>query len=244
MCLRKIFLGLLVAALSMQSAQGQVRLIGDPLRDVQQTLQARQLLAVDSDLQGINIGVIVRDRVATLWGPAPSAEVAFRAELSLRAMIELVEIRNELFVSDLMEPMRRPTRLDNARRPLTNWLTPPGSIEPRPILQAPVPLKTPEATEAKRPISQELPPIPLPDLGPPQIEPDVSGERDRRLIEAVRTALQGNDRFHAVLFAVQEGRVRLKMTEPDTVILHEAAQIMSHLPNVAAVLVEIKSNPR
>jgi hypothetical protein len=34
------------------------------------------------------------------------------------------------------------------------------------------------------------------------------------------------------------------MAEPDTIILHEAAQIMSHLPNVAAVLVEVKTDPR
>jgi hypothetical protein len=246
MCCRRVILGLLFAVLSTQTspAQGQLRLIGDPQRDVQQTIQARRLLAADADLQEHNLGVIVRDRVATLWGPAPSAEVAFRAELCLRTMIELVEIRNELFVSDLIEPIRRRLKTDNAIQILPDWTTPPTQNERRPILQAPIPIKAPEATADKRPTLPELPPIPLPELGPPQIEPDVSGNRDQRLLEAVGTALQSNDRFRAVLFSVKEGRVSLKMTEPDTSILHEAAQAVSRLPNVAAVLVVEKTNSR
>ena len=79
-------------------------------------MEARKLLADDSDLEAFNIGVTVRNRVATLWGPVPSIEVAFRAELVLRSMFELTAVRNELFVSELVEPMRKPLRIDNPPR--------------------------------------------------------------------------------------------------------------------------------
>ena len=55
--------------------------------------RARKLLADDPDLETFNIGVSVQNRVATLWGPVPSIEVAFRAELVLRTMFELTAVR-------------------------------------------------------------------------------------------------------------------------------------------------------
>src|SRR5437868_600958 len=85
---------------------GQRRIPSETVRDVQHTLQARKLLSDDPDLAPFNIGVTVTDRVAVLWGPVPSAEVAFRAELCVKTMVALVEIRNELFVCDLSEPTR------------------------------------------------------------------------------------------------------------------------------------------
>lgn len=240
---RRVFLGLLLGGLALQPlhAQGPVRLLGDPVRDVQQTVQARRLLSSEADLQDLNLGVIVRDRVATLWGPAPSAEMAFRAELCLRRMIELAEIRNELFVTDLLEPVRRPLK---GKRIEPDWARPPDSNAVRTILQMPVPFAQAEVTETKRTLLPDLPAIPLPALGSPQIEPDLSGARDRRLLEVVRTALQGSARFRAVLVAVNEGCVSLKMAQPDAIILQEAAQVVSYLPHVAAVLVEMRASPR
>src|SRR6266540_3074712 len=109
----------LMAALSASAGQaGPARIGGDPARDVRQTIQARKLLSDDPELAEWNIGVTVRDRVATLWGPVPSAQVAFRAELCLKAMIELAEVRNELFLSDQLKPMRVPLKIDN-RPPLS-----------------------------------------------------------------------------------------------------------------------------
>src|SRR5947209_10088994 len=104
---------LLAISVSLGSA-GPVRTLGDPLRDVRQTIQARKLLADDPELAAWNIGVTIQDRVATLWGPVPSAEIAFRAELCLRTVIELAEVRNQLFVSEALKPMRVPLKIDNA----------------------------------------------------------------------------------------------------------------------------------
>src|ERR1044071_9815392 len=99
---------ILTTMLSECVSAGPARLGGDPSRDTRHTMQARRLLAEDPDLAPWNIGVIVQDRVATLWGPVPSAEVAFRAEICLKSMIELIEVRNELFLSDQLKPMRVP----------------------------------------------------------------------------------------------------------------------------------------
>ena len=67
-------------------------------RDVVLTIQARRRLLKDRELGTLNVGVRVRNRVAVLWGPVPSVELALKAESCVREMFEIVEIRNELFV--------------------------------------------------------------------------------------------------------------------------------------------------
>ena len=123
--MRAWFLGFTVwlGFASLVDAQ-PIRATRDLSRDVMQTMQARQRLHADPDLAAWNIGVSVENRVATLFGPAPSAEAIFRAELCLRNMIGLAGIRNELFVSDLLAPADPPLRL------LTPALNPPELAPP------------------------------------------------------------------------------------------------------------------
>ena len=71
----------------------------DPIDDVVQTVHARKLLYDDARLRDLNIGISVKNRIATLWGPAPSLELAQLAESRLRAVVEIREVRNELHVS-------------------------------------------------------------------------------------------------------------------------------------------------
>jgi BON domain len=68
-------------------------------RDMMLTLQARRALLRDPVLGPLNLGVHIRNRVATLWGPVPSAELGFKAELCLRGLVEVVEVRNDLLVT-------------------------------------------------------------------------------------------------------------------------------------------------
>jgi hypothetical protein len=131
------------------SGAGQGGIIGDPVRDARQTMQARQLMLDDPELARINIGVIVTDRVAVLWGPVPSAEVAFKAELCVRTMIELVEVRSELFVSELLQPIRAPLKIDIPPLFLPEHLPPKLPVERRPILGAPGLLTGQDKAEAK-----------------------------------------------------------------------------------------------
>jgi osmotically-inducible protein OsmY len=243
---------------------GQSRIIGDPARDVRQTMQARKLLLADPELARINIGVIVRNRVAVLWGPVPSAEVAFKAELCVRTMIELVEIRNELFVSELLEPIRTPLKIDIPPLFLPDHTPPKLPVEPRPILGAPGLLMGQDKAEAKNPLSQPtlkpkktlsevkvLPPATLPKLGLPQAdvprklaEPPGMTETERELAAAIRTFLQSKSTFGSVQFAVKDRRVYLKAADQDSDALHEAARGIARLPNVEGVVLPDKTSPR
>lgn len=64
--------------------------------DLDQTITCRRLMLEDPILGPLNLGVRVRNRVATLWGPTPSRDVSRRAEQCLRTMIELADVKNEL----------------------------------------------------------------------------------------------------------------------------------------------------
>src|SRR5947209_7637347 len=68
-------------------------------RDVMLTMLARRALLLDAELAPLNLGVRVRNRVATLWGPVPSAELAFKAEQRLRGLLELLAVHSELIVA-------------------------------------------------------------------------------------------------------------------------------------------------
>src|SRR5437762_2073213 len=56
------------------------------MRDLYLTIQARRALLRDKELGGLNVGVQVRNRVAILWGPVPTVELAFKAEVCLREL--------------------------------------------------------------------------------------------------------------------------------------------------------------
>jgi hypothetical protein len=77
------------------------------LVDVTQTMQVRKLLQEDETLKPYNLGVRVENRVAILWGPVPSPEIARRAEQRIRRMIEIAKVRNETIVM-VDEPQRNP----------------------------------------------------------------------------------------------------------------------------------------
>ena len=61
--------------------------------EVFKAFQKAALLAVCAAL---NLGVTVKDGIAVLWGPVPSVELSFPAEARLRALIELIDVRNRL----------------------------------------------------------------------------------------------------------------------------------------------------
>jgi osmotically-inducible protein OsmY len=238
MCIDRLIAGL-VFLFAVASAQaGQNRIDGDEARDVRQTMEARKLLADEPELEACNIGVSVQNRVATLWGPVPSIEVAFRAELVLRTMFELTAVRNELFVSELVEPIKKkPLRIDNPPQLLPDLAPPKLPALPRLMPGAPGVLM---GTETKRPASQPtVKEKPLPVL--PRIEaivpaPAPAADGDAQLTSAVRNLLAENAAFRQVQFIVKDGRVYLRTTGPETDALHEAARTVARLPNVAGVV--------
>jgi hypothetical protein len=132
-------------------------------RDMHHTIAARRLLLLDAELAPLNLGVRVRNRVATLWGPVPTADLGFKAEARLRTLLELIEVRNELIVIGDDPRLRIP------------GLPPPGAFLPPPPLpglpnlpayEAPPPLPRPGAAPASTP--PPLDPVELPPLRLPQ----------------------------------------------------------------------------
>src|SRR5947209_6585754 len=65
---------------------------------------ARKALLQDKRLGGLNVGVTVRDRVATLWGPLPSAEAVNEALERLKQVPGIVKVVDTTKVSPPADP--------------------------------------------------------------------------------------------------------------------------------------------
>ena len=86
----------------------------------------------------------------------PTAEAAFRAELVVKTMFELTAVRNELFVSELVEPRRSPLRIENRPKQMPE-IVPPKLPEPRSMSGAPGVLT---GSDKKRPAEKNRPTLP------------------------------------------------------------------------------------
>ena len=219
---------------------GSLRVPVDIDRDVFQTILARKLLQDDPDLMAWNIGVTVQDRVLVLWGPVPSAEVLFRAELCVKTMPGLAGVRNELFVCEPIEGVKTPLRIQLPPTHLPDRLPPklppesrapagaPGVLAKQeiPMTTTEKPAKQPNATPASAKPSR---PSDTPTLGAPL--PDARPA----LADAVHATLQSQPTFRSIEFAVSEGHVYLRGSDPGALI--EAAQRIARLPGVAGVVI-------
>ena len=242
MCVRRVLVVMvLVLGFAPSARAGQTRPDADRVRDITHTIEARRILMEEPELADLNIGVTVRNRVATLWGPVPSAENAFRAELCLRTMIELAEVRSELFVSDQLEDRRPPIKMIRPAPLMLPDRLPPklpmerGPVYPMPELQVPQELSEikPKAAAAIKVVRPDASPVPM--LG--ESQPDNMTQAERALAAAVRTVLQGKTAYREVQFAVKDGRVYLKAAAINTDVLHEVARAVARLPNVEGVIV-------
>ena len=93
------FIGLVSVLLGFSSLHAQPLGFEDITQDLDQTMECRRLLLEDPILGRLNLGVRVKNRVAVLWGPAPSREISRRAEQCLRTMIELADVKNEMHLA-------------------------------------------------------------------------------------------------------------------------------------------------
>jgi hypothetical protein len=93
------FTFLAMAAASLFLARGPLSAAPPDIDDILLTIKVRQILHQDQELRPYNIGVIVVDRVAILFGPVSKIEHALRAEARLRDLFELRDVRNDLDVS-------------------------------------------------------------------------------------------------------------------------------------------------
>jgi osmotically-inducible protein OsmY len=73
--------------------------LNDAYRDLQLTVHVRRALREDESLGSVNVGVRVRDGVAILWGPVPSAEVVARALARVQTVQGILGVRNETYIA-------------------------------------------------------------------------------------------------------------------------------------------------
>lgn len=104
---RGLWVFLVLAASALAGLSGSTASAADDeiLRDLWLTVQARKQLLDDPELAQLNIGVKVSRRIATLWGPVPSAPLALRAEQRVRVLIELIAVQNRLIIVPDVPPL-------------------------------------------------------------------------------------------------------------------------------------------
>src|SRR5439155_2741874 len=90
-------------------------------------------------------GVIVHQRVAILWGPIPSMELARRAQEVVRQVPGLVQIRNELQIDQSDQPLTKsfalpsPERSASGESALSGPFQAPAALVGRPTEHGPAP---------------------------------------------------------------------------------------------------------
>ncbi|HMF16553.1 MAG TPA: BON domain-containing protein [Gemmataceae bacterium] len=215
--------------------------------DVWQTYEARKALLGDSVLGPLNLGVKVRNRVAVLWGPVPSVEIANQAVSLLQKLPGLVAVKNELDVDpDLLLPLYLPETLPQSRRsPMKPGTPPPAATltnrsldktvaQEKPMAAAFPPVAVPPTTIPGMPDHREIEMV-LPSLRIPTAEPETSKTPAEAIAE-----LQKDNRFAHIQVSITAGIVTLSADADQAPLLYEFARRISPIPGVARVVVQEK----
>jgi hypothetical protein len=200
----------------------------DRLADCQLAVRARQALHQDELLASFNLGVSVRDHVATLWGALPSQDLLRRAEERVRQVQGVAEIRNQLRVepqagaTESARPLPRQEPLAPAAPPTG------GTLTALPVEDRPVPARS-------------VPPPVVVTLRPPTasialVPPPVAPTPPAVLISTIDRLRLADPRFRQVRADVQDGVVHLGGTVARWEDLLELAQAVARLPGVERVI--------
>jgi hypothetical protein len=251
--------GALVLLTACALAAAPVPAENNTLANLQHTYVARQALQQDPLLASLQIGVRVEQRVAILWGPVPSAELARHAVAKLKELPELVGVRSELHVELPEDPAsvtRRILRPELPVRPVET-AEPRSEDSPMNILTAMTPLPRPAtAGEDKKPVEKEprssfderdgivLPTIRVPMQGtveaPPPPAPAAGGQAPHAppvpLEPQVQRLQQGEPRYRRVVVGVDNGVVTLSGAVPRWDDMHALARAIARLPGVERVV--------
>jgi hypothetical protein len=251
-----VWLSIVVLSLGAAGRAGAVQLVPgvDSDQDLWHTVQARKTLADDPELSGLNLGVRVRNRVATLWGPVPTPDLAFRAEIRLRNLIELVEVRNELYVSG--EPFAAVPEPAPAPAPVPLFLPDqlPPALPPAapgaPVIengvrkvQKPVPLVVPAVQPLEKPGELELPPVRLPEIREGTETTTRRQDVDRLLAQSIEALVRSKPAYRPLRYTIRDATVYLDNAGPAAAV-QELARAVARVPGVEGVVVQSPAPPR
>ncbi len=198
----------------------------DGKRDCFITVRVRQALLKEPALAPLNLGVSVREGVATIYGSVPSAALARLAREKVTNVQGVLEVRSELEIRSPDDPLSEllqrlqgaqapPDFPSHERYPPPGWLTSRwGDREPPAAPSLGVSL---------------MPPVVLDPV--PRTSPKVD------LAQAVERARRQDARFRRLWAEVRDGIVRLSgMAERREDVMLLAEQI-SRLPGVSRVII-------
>lgn len=241
------------AAAAAPGAQSPASFQADArVSDCRLALQARQLLMEDEALAPLSLGVSVRAGVAIVWGTAPSADLARKAEERLRQMPALAGVQNQVRVDPKGDPildlhnqiyyLRQQTSMTSTVRPDAPSET--ATLTGRP--GGPETAPTPTESTGPKPGIVLLAPIAVPSspaAGPRETggaiqSPPASGLPTSSLMASIDRLRQQNPRFRQVQPQLSGGVVRLHGSVAGWDDLFELARSISHLPGVERVILE------
>lgn len=220
-----IFAGLLVLATSAGIVVADPA-DGSSLADWELTLRARTALWDEPTFAKLNLGITIKQGIATLHGAVPSTAVAVQAIERLKKVPGLRSVVNETYVPPADEPVtqsmphpvtaQRPTVMDVASQsdPPSHPVVPPTT---------PMPPVTVPAAANREPPGPFFPPIATP------VQRETIGEQIERLRQSER-------RYQNISAQVQDGRVWLRGTVSRPQDMMDFAGQVRRLPGVTSVL--------
>jgi hypothetical protein len=202
--------------------------------DIRQELQARQALAQDSELGPLNLGVRVRQRVAVLWGPVPSADLGKRAVELVKRLPELIDVHSELHVQPVADPVLDylpPMQPPPMGQP---WGAPP--TRPAVVFTNHSARSLPEPSSRAFQDSEAEPVLPAIRIPRSSSGPVAESTTGPPLIEAVMRVQRGDARFRQLRPEVQGALVRLHGDAGCWADIHELARRLTAVPGVERVV--------
>jgi osmotically-inducible protein OsmY len=252
---------MLSVCIAVATVAGRAEAQDASARDLSRELQVLHALHNDPKLAPLNLGVKVRDRVAILWGPVPTRELAERAIFVVKKLPEIGEVQNQMMVQYRDETVYPPMRLVPGPAPRGG----PPKSDAKPQLQ-PEQLRPPMVDLVWQPVNPEAAPKPSPPSPPPSVaflpsgtsQPGLTGTvsrpRDSMLTEApdaaaissaVQSLIQTEERFRRVRYEVKQGQVFLGGVVNRWADLRELAVAVTHIPGVEGVVLrEVRAEPR
>jgi BON domain len=174
--------------------------------------QARRALLKDEQIASFNVGVSVKDKVATIWGTLPSAEVGKRIEEMLKKINGIASVVNECKIVPPASPVPQQVadavkRLQDGEEVASRPVAPPAATTGRQVVAKPAPEML-----APRPVNDPhearltpLQPPPAAVLLPPVLSSDAPTMGN----DSVETVRNSEPRFKEVALDVKGGVVKI-----------------------------------
>lgn len=209
------------------------------LRDVQVTIYARRALMDDPALARLNLGVNVREGVATVWGPIPDAEAGRKALKRIEEVKGVLQVRSDLYflgpkkedeLLDLPFVFEAPTRTESASpdRESGQIVNLAGRVNPG------FPIE-PLTTGLHLAISL-LPPVAITDE-PKSPAVAAPPSRQQLVTTSIDSLRRTNERFRPIATELKDGTVSIRAGTAQGENVMAFAQAIAQLPGVERVVV-------